>query len=933
MKKITIALLGMAGIVCLSTSAGLMMKNASAETVEQTHTVELSKTVYKVSKDNQKMLLVTAIKDFSLVYEIGYDFKGYTVGENDIAATNKYYDTLTTGGVMEDADDIFGVEWEGAKLLVWEVANTENVSFTAYAKEAVLKDDILVKPETEIKVLGTERNNAKYTVTYVNEDGSVLATEEVYNGKVPSYIGTPTQEATAQYTYEFNCWDKEFAPVTEDVTYTAMYTPTTREYTITFDVDGGSAVEAQVVLYGTPASALDPILTSKTGYKFVKWQVLYGENYIDIPNDAIVTGDMTVKAFWEVNKYNITFLNEDGTELQSSEVAYGEMPIYNGATPTKTGDAQYSYVFAGWGEIVAVTGEATYTATYTQVTNKYAVKFINADGTELQSGEVAYGEMPAYSGEPSMGANYQFIAWDQEIVAVTGEASYKATYKYLVKSEDDVFNIGTGVYADVYELQNNVEVKVPRNVNSGGESVINELKGVFNLNNHILSVTVQPAVAWDWSRFIHIIAPTGVLKNGKIMLNFIGMNQGQMYGVLADTVNGLVQDVEIYSTTSGANGGYWGIFGDKGAGTLENVVVRATGTTEADGPGALNRFGVFESAATRGSETIILKNCIFICEGHIELYTYEDWSTYITPSLDHYTNANNTNNIYLLGVDAYKTSGYNAESFDGNWKISAKTGLPYMVEDTLIKAEIKSAADFASVSGNSADVYELQNDVTVDLTDAYAVAVQRLASVLDLNGYTLTLNIAGHQASCNMFINELAASGVIKNGRIVVNYAAENNVSNGDIRGLIINKPDGLIQNVEINIAATGTAYGSYIGFFGLGNGTFENVVVNARGTSGCAAKHYRPLGIFMDYGVHEAISTITLKNCMFLTEGEIELITYETWDGVYVPTLESIFTNANNVNSVYATYGAYSEMSYNTDSYDGAIWAVANGIPSYKVK
>ena len=928
MKKITIALLGMAGVVCLSTSAGLMMKTASAETVEPTHTVELSKTVYKVSTDGKKMLLVTAIKDYSLVYEIGYDFVGYTVGENDIAITNQYYDTLTTGGVTEDADDIFGAEWEGAKLLVWEVANTANVSFTAYAKEAVLDGDVLVKPETEIKALGTERNNAKYTVTFVNEDGSVLATEEVYNGKVPSYVGTPEQAATAQYTYEFNCWDKEFAPVTEDVTYTATYTKTTNKYTIKFVDEDGTELQSSEVAYGeTPA--YNGETPTKSG------NVQYSYAFAGWGDVVSVTGEATYTATYTqtTNKYAIKFVNEDGTELQNTEVAYGETPVYNGATPTKTGDAQYSYVFAGWGDVVSVTGEATYTASYTQVTNKYAIKFINADGKELQSSEVTYGEMPAYNGEPSMGANYQFLGWDKEFATVTGEASYKATYKYLVKSEDDVFNIGSGVYADVYELQNDVQVKVPRNVNSGGESVINELKGEFDLNNHILSVTVQPAVAWDWSRFIHIIAPTGVLKNGKIMLNFIGMNQGQMYGVLADTVNGLVQDVEIYSTTSGANGGYWGIFGDKGTGTLENVVVRATGTTAADGPGALNRFGVFESAATYGSATIVLKNCIFICEGHIELYTYENWSTYISPSLDHYTNANNTNNIYLLSADAFKTSGYNMESFDGNWKVSEKTGLPYMVEDTLIKAEIKSAADFASVSGNSADVYELQNDVTVDLTDPYALSISCLASVLDLNGYTVTLNIAGYHASCNMFINELSASGVVRNGRIVVNYAATDNVSNGDIRGLIINKPDGLIQNVEINIAATGTAYGSYIGFFGLGNGTFENVVVNARGTSGAGAKHYRPLGIFMDYGGCDPISTITLKNCMFLTEGEIELITYETWDGVYVPTLESIFTNANNINSVYATYSAYAEMSYNTDSYDGAIWAVNAGIPSYKVK
>ena len=177
-----------------------------------------------------------------------------------------------------------------------------------------------------------------------------------------------------------------------------------------------------------------------------------------------------------------------------------------------------------------------------------------------------------------------------------------------------------------------------------------------------------------------------------------------------------------------------------------------------------------------------------------------------------------------------------------------------------------------------------------------------------------------------------AAIGDIKE-RIVVNYAATSNVSNGLWRGLIVDKTNGLIQNVEINITATGTAYGGYLGFFNSGSGTFENVVVNSRGTSGAGAKHYRPLGIFWNGGSCTTIPMITLKNCIFLTEGEIELITYETWDGVYVPTLESIFTNTNNVNSVYATYTDYATISYNTSSYDSTSWVIdaATGIPSYK--
>ena len=66
-----------------------------------------------------------------------------------------------------------------------------------------------------------------------------------------------------------------------------------------------------------------------------------------------------------MNRYTITFLNYDNSSLQSSEVAYGAMPEYKGATPTRDPDAEYTYAFSGWNsKIVAVTGAANYVATY-----------------------------------------------------------------------------------------------------------------------------------------------------------------------------------------------------------------------------------------------------------------------------------------------------------------------------------------------------------------------------------------------------------------------------------------------------------------------------------------------------------------------------------------------------------------------------------------
>lgn len=78
--------------------------------------------------------------------------------------------------------------------------------------------------------------------------------------------------------------------------------------------------------------------------------------------------DATISVSFKSEEYVITFVNDDGTILQSEQLEYGEMPIYNGATPTKEATAEYEYEFIGWSpEITIVTGDARYTATYKEV--------------------------------------------------------------------------------------------------------------------------------------------------------------------------------------------------------------------------------------------------------------------------------------------------------------------------------------------------------------------------------------------------------------------------------------------------------------------------------------------------------------------------------------------------------------------------------------
>ena len=103
------------------------------------------------------MILVTAIQNFGNVYEVGYEFnEGYTMGEGALAETKKYYDSITTH-TKQTAADIFGADYDDAKLVIWEVAYAEGMSFNAYAKEGVMVNDKLTIPDEEIKVTTEKR--------------------------------------------------------------------------------------------------------------------------------------------------------------------------------------------------------------------------------------------------------------------------------------------------------------------------------------------------------------------------------------------------------------------------------------------------------------------------------------------------------------------------------------------------------------------------------------------------------------------------------------------------------------------------------------------------------------------------------------------------------------------------------------------------------
>ena len=215
--------------------------------------------------------------------------------------------------------------------------------------------------------------------------------------------------------------------MTGDATYKATYTDNHKSYTITWQQDDGTEIDKTTVEYGKTPTHADPTKKADAQYTYVfaGWT----------PEIVSVTGDATYKATYNehLRSYTITWQQDDGTEIDKTTVEYGKTPTH--ADPTKKADAQYTYAFAGWTpEIVSVTGDATYKASYTSSVNKYTVTFKNEDGKVLQTGTVAYGEVPSYTGNTPTKAEdvnntYDFAGWDKEITAVTCDTEYTATFK------------------------------------------------------------------------------------------------------------------------------------------------------------------------------------------------------------------------------------------------------------------------------------------------------------------------------------------------------------------------------------------------------------------------------------------------------------------------------------------------------------------------
>lgn len=214
-----------------------------------------------------------------------------------------------------------------------------------------------------------------------------------------------------------------------------------KKYTITFDSDGGSVVEKQIVKRGEKVNK--PTDPTRDGYIFIEWDL--GSSIYDF--SAKVTRNLILKAVWKEQEggkvtYVVNF-NTDGGNSVSNQIINKDGTITKPQDPVRDG-----YKFLGWYsnnvlfdfntpitknlELIAkwekakdnsTTGTTTTTkkndttssttkktTTTTTEAKKYTVKFDSNGGSKVSSKEVTSGSKVSKPSNPTR-TGYKFGGW------------------------------------------------------------------------------------------------------------------------------------------------------------------------------------------------------------------------------------------------------------------------------------------------------------------------------------------------------------------------------------------------------------------------------------------------------------------------------------------------------------------------------------------
>ena len=181
----------------------------------------------------------------------------------------------------------------------------------------------------------------QYTLTFDTDGGSTIDPITQDYGTAITAPADPTRTG-----YTFAGWTPEI-PATmpaENMTIKAKWT--VNQYTITYDLDGGTA-EGNPASYTVESGAITLAEPTKPGYTFTGWSGtdLEGADNRSVTIPAGSTGDRSYTAHWQVNTVysSLRFETRGGSALATLALPYGSRVDLTKYVPTREG-----FAFTGW---------------------------------------------------------------------------------------------------------------------------------------------------------------------------------------------------------------------------------------------------------------------------------------------------------------------------------------------------------------------------------------------------------------------------------------------------------------------------------------------------------------------------------------------------------------------------------------------------------
>lgn len=314
-------------------------------------------------KNTKAEVLTLSAAGFELV--AGYEFLGWALTANGSITYQPGGEAFVDGNGDNDlwavwSRKLYTIKWLDEDGSVLDTEEYEYNAVPSYKNgtptKASTEDTVYtfdgwnpeIVPVTEsTEYTATYKDSArKYTVKWLDEDGSLLREDTVEYGTMPNYGANPTKAADAQYTYTFKDWTPEVETVTGDATYQATYTKEANSYTLTYNLDGGEWENDTTYTYPKKYNEevevkADP---TKEGYTFVGWM----SAEVEVVNGKFTmpAKNVTLKAKWEANTYKVTYDLDGGEWTETTN----EFPYEYKATVevVKTVPTREGYKFSGW---------------------------------------------------------------------------------------------------------------------------------------------------------------------------------------------------------------------------------------------------------------------------------------------------------------------------------------------------------------------------------------------------------------------------------------------------------------------------------------------------------------------------------------------------------------------------------------------------------